>query len=104
MSRPCTVRHVEHSGSDEMGEPSRSVTTTDTVCELQQSTTSEQRDGGVVVVGQWNLYLPPGVAIDSGDEVAVDGHLFAVDGAPWVARDALTGVDDHVEVRLREVS
>lgn len=104
MTRPCTVVHVELGEPDVNGDRARITTTTDTVCELQQSTTAETRDGGLVVVTQWNLYLPADAVVTANDEVSVDGVAYTVDGQPWSVRDPLTGETSHVEAKLREVS
>ncbi len=104
MTRPCTVRHVTWDEPDAFGDRQRTVETVETVCELQQSRSTENRDGALVVVSEWNLYLPPGVPLAAEDEVDVDGHTFAIEGLPWAVRDPLSGEGSHIEARARVVS
>ena len=104
MTRPCVVRHIERTGADDMGEPTTTVTTTDTVCELQQATTAEQRADGLVVVTGWAAFLPPDVDVSALDEIEADGLRFTVDGDPWTVRHPMTGAASHQQLRLRQVT
>ena len=45
------------------------------------------------------LFAPPGSDIREGDRVEVDGHTFAIDGAPMKRRSP-TGRLDHIECNL----
>lgn len=111
MTRPCTVRHVTRGEPDAYGDSTVTTTTTTALCELQQSRSTEVRDGETVVTSEWSLYGfrdpatggPLEVAVDADDEVDVDGTTYAVDGKPWTVRDPLSGEASHVEARLRLV-
>lgn len=104
INRPCTLHtRVEGAPDDDMGDPVVTWTDVATVCELQQSSTTELRDGRLVLVSTWNLYLLPDEALTGWDEVTIDGTRYATEGRPWPARNPQTQVFSHIEARLREV-
>lgn len=106
VTRPCTLHtRVEDDGTrDEMGDPTVTFTDVETVCELQQSQATEERDGRLLLVSTWNLYLLPGESLDGWSELTVDDIRYTLDGAPWPVRHPITGEASHVEARVRRVA
>lgn len=87
---------------DRFGNPTRvEVGRHTTRGNLQQRASTEDVTGGPTTVTRYDLFLPPGEAIDAGDEWEQDGHRYAVDGAPVVARNGRG--EHHVEAVVRYV-
>ncbi|MCK9629293.1 MAG: hypothetical protein M0R37_11980 [Bacteroidales bacterium] len=109
MTRPCTVDRTTRGDPDVAGDAPVTAVPVSALCEIQQSQSSEIRDGVAVVVSVWNLYgfVDPAsgtyldVGLAAGDVVEVDEVAYAVDGRPWVVRDPLTGSVSHVQARVR---
>lgn len=106
ITRPCTLhtRVEDPDDRDEMGDPTVTYEDVDTVCELQQSRATEERDGRLVLVSDWNLYLLPSESLNGWSEVTVDGDRYALDGTPWVVRHPISGQLSHIEARVRLVA
>lgn len=110
MTRPCVIRWIDQTGTDVHGDPITTTVETPAMCELQQSQSTELRDGQLVSVTAWNLYLPTdldipiGQSLDSADEIVVDGRTYTLDGDPWIVRDPTIEVDSHIEVKVRRVT
>lgn len=69
-----------------------------TVGHLTQQQTAEG-DGTTSEV--LRLFLPPSTSLTPIDAVTVDGTSYEVEGAPFAAVNARTGVVSHVELTLR---
>ena len=106
MTRPCIIESpVTSDDTDDMGDPLDSQPErVVTVCEVQQSSSREARDGGLIDVQVWNIYLPAGSRPRASSIVHVDGLRIALDGGPWPVRDPLSGVESHVEAKGRQVA
>lgn len=107
ITRPCTITHTTTSGSDDMGDPTTTTEDVRTVCELQQASSTEQRETGAVVVTQWVVFLLPDVQASASDGLTVDdmpGAAFTFDGDPWLVRHPTSGEHGHQEARLRQVT
>ena len=80
-------------------------------CAVHPAGTSEDTDPARTAVAiRWNLFLPPGSDIASGDRVTFDGTLYEVDGMPlaWsgssgIAANGVFGVLDHIAAQLVRV-
>lgn len=106
LSRPCVIESPAPGGdTDDMGEPvDGEPVRVVTVCEVQQSSSSEERGGGLVDMQVWNVYLPAGSRPRASSVVVVDGLRIALNGGPGPVRDPLTGVESHVEAKGRQVT
>jgi hypothetical protein len=82
-------------GNDIPAEVSASV-----VGELQQRRRDEPNDAGELSAATWDLFLPAGTDVRTGDAVVVDGSVYEVMGDPWDARNPRTGAASHVEATV----
>jgi hypothetical protein len=104
LSTPCTIVRRSASGTtDEHGNDIPSETTAATVCELQLQPTrasGEPSSAGELSNTLWDLFLPTGTDIRTGDAVVVRGQEYELVGDPW---DATTGSASmhHVEATVR---
>jgi hypothetical protein len=105
IATPCTIVHREESGSvDDWGDPVKTETMTETVCELQQRRREEPSDQGELGLSWWECFFPVGTAIDTEDAVLVEPHgEFEVVGEPWNANQG-SGAVNHVATTLRKVA
>jgi hypothetical protein len=71
---------------------------------LEQTTAVEITLDRDTVISDWLLVVPVGTAINTLDQVDVDGITYEVVGAPWPADNPRLRVVDHIEARLRHVS
>lgn len=105
INRPCTIWSRSASTDvDELGDAIDDETATETVCELQQHQRSEPGDQGEFSDTGWLLFLLPGTALDTSDQVEVDGQVFEVVGAPWEVRNPRTQTVSHIEATLRRTA
>jgi hypothetical protein len=100
--QPGDVVNYDDSAEDRFGNPARVETGRRTTRgSLQQRSSAEATTTGPATVTVYDLFLPPDVDIDAGDEWEQDGHRYAVDGAPVAARNG-RGVH-HIEAVVRFV-
>jgi hypothetical protein len=105
INRPCTVtRHLEGDDHDAYGDEIPDDVEVATVCELQGQSGYREESEGVVSDTRWNLFLPAGTEISSGDTVTVDGCAYEVEGDPWPARNPRTHEQSHVEAVVRRTA
>lgn len=107
ITRPCTLRLRSATGEDDYGDDTHTETEIDTVCELQKQVrraSEEPEAQGELSDTLWNLYLPAGTEIDTGDVVEIDGQLYEMVGAPWSVEHPRTGVEHHVEANVRRTA
>lgn len=109
LTLPCTlVLRTSTGATNDHGEEVMSTQEVDTVCEFQQRGRTEPTtegasarttgDQGDLSVTSWLLVLPAGCpAVDSGDQVVIGDLIYEFVGAPWRARNPVTGVESHVE-------
>lgn len=71
-----------------------------TTCSLQQTQRTEPDDQGEFSLTTWDLFLPTGTGIDTGDYVTVGGTNYEVVGQPWDATEGSTAVH-HVEATVK---
>ncbi len=84
MKTPCILIRREESGEDEFGNPTTTPVEVETRCAFQQRDRSETDDGGELSKARWNLWLPYGTEIDTGDAVQVRGFEYEVEGEPAI--------------------
>lgn len=93
-----TVTLVTQGGPDEDGVPTETVTTRPWgPCNVQRSSTSEQRDGREVVTTTLQASGPLAPWITESDRITYLGKAYRVDGEPAHFRG---GAFDHTEVTL----
>lgn len=103
LSLPCTIRIPgEDAGeTDVMGEP---IATPEevfkTVCEVQQKSAEELRQGRSTIVSEFKAYFPPGTRLTAQARVEVGDVEYTVEGEPWVARHPRRKTVHHVEASL----
>lgn len=112
LTLPCVVSSPGVPELDEFGDPVTDVMGTplpvepvrvETVCEVQQASTSEDRGDGLVDVQTWRVFLPAGTRVTASSTVEVRGMTLTLDGGPWTVRDPMLGVDSHIEATARLV-
>lgn len=103
MTRPCVLRGVMQGQPDLQGNPSNTVVDILTRCDIQESSTYENRTEGTVSVSRWNLYLPPETDLDAIDTVIVDGQIYSVEGDPWKVYHPRTGAMTHIQASVWKV-
>lgn len=82
MSKDCILIRREVTDEDEFGNPITTEVEVETRCAFQQRERSETDDGGELSKARWNLWLPYGTVIDTGDGVRVKGRTYEVEGEP----------------------
>lgn len=120
INRPCTIHRQEVTEeTDDMGDPI--VADADaghrTVCDLQQNTADENRDGGAgSQTSTWSLFLLPEESLDGWDEITVAppdadpetwdgvGTRMTLYGEPWPVRNPRTGVVSHIEATVHKIA
>lgn len=100
MQTPCTILRRSGEEEEEFGKPGGEVEEVETVCALQQQRRTEHAESGEISDTLWNLYLPHGTEIDTGDAVRVAGREYEVIGEPWSAEEGSRTVW-HVEGTCR---
>lgn len=105
LNTPVMIISRSPSGDkDEYGNETDAETTIATVGELQQRRRNEPAAEGEVSDAQWDLFLPAGTQIDTGDAVQVDGIEYELVGAPWEARNPRTQTVSHIEATVRRTA
>lgn len=108
LTRPCTITSRTDSGEvNDYGDPVLTETTTETVCELQKQVrraSEEPAAAGELSDTLWDLFLPAGTTVGTGDVVTVDGATYEMVGAPWAVRHPRTGEETHVEAGVRRTA
>lgn len=102
INRSATLLRREPSGeTDEFGNPIETVSETEILCELQQRQRDEEDDQGEFSESLWNLFLPAGTALDTGDAIVVDGAKYELVGEPWETRNPRSQQFSHVQATVR---
>lgn len=102
MQTPCTlVRRsvVDDDSFDQEAQPEE----VETLCALQQRRRDETDDRGEVSETFWDLFLPHGTEIDTGDAVKVNGRTYELVGEPWSAEEGSRAMW-HVEATVQRVA
>lgn len=84
LQKTCVIRHrvEDENNFNEYGDPEIDTNDVETVCELQQVETDEPDLAGEFAKSTWNLFLPVGTAIDTTDQVIIDGFIYEITGEP----------------------
>lgn len=115
ITRPATLHHwAAAADRNDLGDYDSGWSDAPIYCELQQQTTSELRDGRLVVVSTYQAFYRPDLTGPGGrpaadvlapeDEVTVDGARYAMNGDPWPVRHPRTGRTSHWEAQMRKVT
>jgi hypothetical protein len=108
LTRPCVITSRTDSGEvNDYGDPVPTDAEVNTTCELQKQLrrASEEPAGhGEFSDTLWELFLPAGTEIGTGDVVTVDGLAYEMVGAPWPVRHPRTGQETHVEATVRRTA
>jgi len=103
LTEAATLVRTSSAVPDAEGNPTATTTSTDVLCRLAQSSTSDGEAGDADRRStSLRLYLPADVELDGSDRVVKDGRTFEIEGAPYLARTPRG--PHHWEVNLKEVS
>lgn len=102
LVQTVTIRHRTPAANDRYGNATTTETTSTSPGRLDLIRTVEQLGDRDAVSTSWTLYLPPDVAIKSGDAVTVDSNSYEVDGDPYPVHGQ--GRVHHLQVPLRAVT
>lgn len=89
--------------TDGYGNATQVDTQVQTVCSLQQSSRDEPGAAGELSITDWDLFLPAGTSLDTGDAVLVGGVKYEVVGAPWNATEGSAAVN-HMAASVRRTA
>lgn len=103
MQTPCVLLRREVTGEDDYGNPEFSDVEVETVCSFQQRRRDEPDGEGETSVTEWNLFLPHGTEINTGDAVRVKGRVYELTGDPWDADEGSRSLW-HVAATVKRVS
>jgi hypothetical protein len=70
---------------------------------LQQRRRDEGDTVGEVSETLWDVFLPTGTTLDTGDAVLVGNYRYEIVGQPWDATEGSTAVH-HVEATAKRIS
>lgn len=108
MNLSCQIVRRGPSGTeDDYGNEIPGETVVSTVCEFQnQRGRADAEDGShnELSESRWDVFLPAGTDVTSGDALIVDGLEYEVDGESWSVRNPRTGNLSHVEVTVKRVA
>lgn len=104
MRTPCTLLLRQEGEEDALGNPiPGEPVEVETVCAFQQKRRDEPPAEGETSVTEWDLFLPYGTEINTGDAVRVKGHVYELVGDPWEADEGSRSLW-HVAATVRRVS
>ncbi|MGZ6587885.1 MAG: hypothetical protein ACXVHX_26745 [Solirubrobacteraceae bacterium] len=89
---------------DDLGNEIPEEESTETLCELQQTSTTEPALEGESSDSRFLLILPAGTLIATGDTVTIEGQDYELVGDPWRARNPRLGTHSHVQATVRRTS
>jgi hypothetical protein len=105
INRPCTlIQKADSDETDSHGNPVRTETSIDAVCELQQAQSVEPGGAGESAATTFNAFFLPGIEPNTGDALIVDGHTYEFVGEPWVARNPRTQITSHVQATVKRTT
>jgi hypothetical protein len=103
MKTPCQILRRASGEEDEFGEGQPSPEEVDALCALQQKRREEHEQHGELSDTLWNLFLPFGTEIGTGDSVIVDGKEYELVGEPWEAKEGSRSLW-HVAATVRRTA
>lgn len=98
IKTPATLIRRKADGEDGHGNPTYALEEVEVLCELQQRRSTE--DFAAVddlSDAIWDLYLPVGTELNSGDSIDVNDFTYELVGEPWSTRT-------HVEATVRRTA
>lgn len=108
INRPCQIVRRGPSGTeDDYGNEIPGETVVSTVCEFQNQrgrSDAENPSRNELAESRWDVFLPAGTDVTSGDALVVDGIEYEVDGEAWAVRNPVTQALSHVEVTVKRVA
>lgn len=87
IKTPCVVLRRPAGEEEEFGQPDPKPEEVETRCALQQQRRTEHDAAGELSDTLWNLFLPFGTEIGTGDSVRVEDREYDVVGEPWQAQE-----------------
>lgn len=104
MKTDCTLLLRQEGGEDALGNPVLGEPVeVETTCAFQQRDREEPAGEGETSVAEWNLFLPYGTEINTGDAVRVKGRTYELVGDPWEAEEGSRSLW-HVAATVKRVS
>ncbi len=103
INQPCTIITRTADTVDTFGDPSKTETSTASLCELQPSHPPGEVEGGNIGVTEWRLYLEGSVALNADDAVVVDSESYELVGDAEVRRNSRTGADEYTVAIVRRI-
>lgn len=104
LNRPCTIiRRTPSVTHDIYGNDVPTESTVDTVCEIQQTQRTEPPTAAELGVTTYDVWLPIGTALGTGDALVVAGREYELIGDPWVA-DSGSAAVHHVAATVRRTA
>jgi len=102
LTHPATLILRTLTGEDADGDPVYSTTETETVCELQMISSSEEHEGGVEVT-RFRVFLPSGAPPAGWDAIRVDGVEYELAGDANAVWHPFERATHHVEAEVVRV-
>lgn len=102
METSCIILRRSGAEEEEFGKPDSEVEEVEANCALQQRQREEHEEHGEISDSLWDLFLPHGTEIDTGDAVRVRGREYELVGEPWSAEEGSRSMW-HVEATVRRV-
>jgi hypothetical protein len=103
MTTDCTILRREEGEEEEFGKPAGPPEEVKSRCALQQRRRSEHDEGGELSDTLWDLLLPSGTTIGTGDSVRVEGREYELVGEPWDAQEGSRSLW-HVAATVRRTA
>lgn len=104
MQTPCVLLLRQEGEEDALGNPvPGEPVEVETFCSFQQRRRDEPDGEGETSATEWNLFLPYGTEINTGDAVRVKGRVYELVGDPWDADEGSRSLW-HVAATVRRVS
>jgi hypothetical protein len=103
MKTPCVVLRRTPGDEEEFGAPGATTVEVETHCALQQQRRNEHDQHGELSDTLWDLFLPFGTEIDTGDAVVVRAREYELVGEPWNAEEGSRSLW-HVAATVRRTA
>lgn len=104
MRQPLTIQKIG-AGTDEYGNtvPAALTSPVATVGYLEQVDSIETLNDRDTVVSGFQAWLPTGTDVSAFDRLNFGAQTFEVDGEPWQVFNPRTGVQSHIQAKLKVV-
>ena len=96
------LRRAQTGPPDEYGDPTWTELGEPIACELQQEVGYDAA-GGAIQLSTWRVFLPPTTPPTGWDGITIGAVTYELEGDAWLARNPRTGIDSHVEARVRRL-